>query len=385
MIKGIIVDDELPSIEINKRVIEESKEIEIIASTNDPSQALPLILQYKPDVVFLDIRMPFIDGLQIASQISKMYIDISIVFITAYEQYAREAFDMEALDYLLKPLELDKVNRVIQRFHKYKKIIECNGTSLDHDENYGKASIFTFGTMKICDTAKGQQTVRWRTNKTAELFAYFIVHDGQEVPKDQILECLWPELGIGQATTYMHTTIYKLKSTLNKAKIKFEFIYAESCYRMKLFDVFLDLKQFDALLHAKDIVNETNLKWYESKLSLYNGHLFGDKDYPWSTIVRENYLTHFVEVSNRVAQYYIKNIQYKMAKIHLLNILRLSNLDEETHLALLQVYYLSGERIAFIRHYKAMLQLFKEDLGLGPSLPVKQLYEQFIEEHGMRK
>lgn len=123
MIRTIIIDDEEAAINVLKLLLERiaKDEIEIIASSNSPSAGKTLILSKKPDLVFLDIEMPGMTGLELIRSIPD--INCQVVFVTAYDAYAIEAFELSAIDYLLKPVGADKLGKVIQ---KVKHNIEKN-------------------------------------------------------------------------------------------------------------------------------------------------------------------------------------------------------------------------------------------------------------------
>jgi two-component system LytT family response regulator len=88
-------------------------DVEIVATSNSPLTAKSLIEQHKPDLVFLDIEMPGMTGIDVIRSFENP--NFRIVFVTAYDAYAVEAFELSAIDYLLKPIGADKVVRVIQK------------------------------------------------------------------------------------------------------------------------------------------------------------------------------------------------------------------------------------------------------------------------------
>jgi two-component system LytT family response regulator len=108
MIKAIIIDDESKARDLLELLIKESgKNIRIVAKCQDLKTGIEQITLHQPDVVFLDIEMPHASGLQILEHIP--YPDFEIIFATAYDQYAIKAFELSALDYLLKPIDEDKL------------------------------------------------------------------------------------------------------------------------------------------------------------------------------------------------------------------------------------------------------------------------------------
>ena len=115
MIRVIIVDDEQPAIEELSYILSKYDEIDVVGKYNDGVQALEEIKSCQPDVVFLDISMPEIDGFMLAQQIINLNQNINIIFATAYNEYAVKAFEINAVDYILKPLEDARLNITISK------------------------------------------------------------------------------------------------------------------------------------------------------------------------------------------------------------------------------------------------------------------------------
>lgn len=99
-----VVDDEPLARERLIRIIEKNASHEVVGQAGDGVSALHLIQEHKPDVVLLDIRMPGMDGLEVARHLCKLEHPPAVVFCTAYDQYAVQAFDVQAVGYLLKPV-----------------------------------------------------------------------------------------------------------------------------------------------------------------------------------------------------------------------------------------------------------------------------------------
>lgn len=114
----IIVDDEPPAIRLLQKYAEQLPGLECIATTTKAIEALQLVEQHRPDIVFLDIQMPDLTGLQLSAIIKDK---VKIVFTTAYPQFAVEGFELNAVDYLLKPVAF---NRFITAVEKCRKAID---------------------------------------------------------------------------------------------------------------------------------------------------------------------------------------------------------------------------------------------------------------------
>jgi DNA-binding LytR/AlgR family response regulator len=113
---ALIAEDEpLMRERLKEKLAEAWPELEIVAEAADGAQALALFEEFRPDIAFLDIRMPGRTGLDVAAAIGAA---CHVVFITAYDQYALKAFDAGAVDYLLKPVDADRLLATVERVRR---------------------------------------------------------------------------------------------------------------------------------------------------------------------------------------------------------------------------------------------------------------------------
>lgn len=114
-LRTLIVDDEPLAIERMQVLCAEIPQLQVIGTANDGESALRLSEKLNPDLLLLDMTMPGKDGLQVASEAGKMDVPPAVIFVTAHENFAVEAFDLEAIDYVLKPVATDRLERAIER------------------------------------------------------------------------------------------------------------------------------------------------------------------------------------------------------------------------------------------------------------------------------
>ncbi len=116
MFKCVVAEDEaLLRDSLLQMLAEVWPELDVVAACDDGGAALEAIAEHQPDVVFLDIRMPGLSGLEVAAAMAEASPRSQIVFVTAYNQYAIDAFEKGAVDYLLKPIEKDRLAATVQR------------------------------------------------------------------------------------------------------------------------------------------------------------------------------------------------------------------------------------------------------------------------------
>jgi two-component system, LytTR family, response regulator len=114
MITAILIDDEVTSLESLKLAIEQyCPDVEIIGVYSAPEKGLEAIKKASPDLVFLDVQMPGMSGFEILQQASPITFDV--IFVSAYDKYAIKAIHFSALDYLLKPVDIDELIRAVKK------------------------------------------------------------------------------------------------------------------------------------------------------------------------------------------------------------------------------------------------------------------------------
>jgi two-component system response regulator LytT len=118
-ISAVLVDDEQLAREELSYLLKEFADIEVLATARNGLEAIKLIENLEPDVVFLDVQMPGLDGLGVIQQLREKNVPLPhFILATAYDQYALEAFRLDALDYLLKPIEKERLALSIERARK---------------------------------------------------------------------------------------------------------------------------------------------------------------------------------------------------------------------------------------------------------------------------
>ncbi len=142
----LVVDDETPARRRLQRMLDEIDECVVCGEAANGNEALALAEQTQPDVLLLDIRMPGMDGLEAARHLQSMEQPPAIIFTTAYNDYALQAFDTHAVDYLLKPVRRE---RLVDALHNAQRLTRMQTSALNMADEQPKAR------QRICARVRG--------------------------------------------------------------------------------------------------------------------------------------------------------------------------------------------------------------------------------------
>jgi two-component system, LytTR family, response regulator LytT len=116
--RAVVADDEEPARDELCFLLGQLDGVEVVGQAGDGVEALAALERLRPDAAFLDIQMPGLTGFEVARHVLETGLPLHIVFVTAYDQYAVEAFDVNAVDYLLKPVEAVRLEQAVQRLRR---------------------------------------------------------------------------------------------------------------------------------------------------------------------------------------------------------------------------------------------------------------------------
>jgi two-component system LytT family response regulator len=164
--RSIVVDDERLARNDLRLLLNNHKNIEIVGEASNGQEALDLIKEVAPDLVFLDIQMPGMNGFDVLENISS---EIKVIFVTAYDEFALRAFEVNALDYLLKPVSADRLQQSIERLDLTPDDSEADLRELEYHDRLLLKLDTSLGFLKIstiiCITSAGDYSEVLCNNK----------------------------------------------------------------------------------------------------------------------------------------------------------------------------------------------------------------------------
>ncbi|MDQ0176579.1 response regulator [Bacillus chungangensis] len=305
--RAILVDDEsLPLTYLKKMLENEMEGVEVVGAYLDPLEACEAVTSLQPDVVFLDIHMPEMNGLEIGERIQENFSDVEIVFITGYDRYAVDAFDLYAIDYVMKPIRLERLKKTVERLNE--RLLHRKMMRLEIEQE--RQHISCFNTLKVELPDGTFEVMKWRTAKAQELFAYMLHYRGSFIHRDSLLELLWPDFDVSRREKLLYTTVFHIRQSLEMYGLEGISIKRDDLndgYTFDIGSVSIDTEEWERDLKQLEPLEYDNMQIYERLVRTYTGDYFGAYDYLWAERERERLRRLWLNHAHRLSTYYIQN------------------------------------------------------------------------------
>ena len=350
--RAILVDDELPMLEELRQLLEDHGSLEIVGAYTEPLEALNEISTTRPDCAFLDIEMAGMNGIDVAKKLLEKKPGIKIVFITAYNNYAAQAFDVSARDYILKPVRPEHIRKAIDKL--------CRKQKEPVNQHESRLRIQSFGHFEVYIDNK---PLKWSRSKTKELFAYLLQHAGQRVSKFKLCDDLWTEYSLEQALANLQTSIWALRKNLKEvgySQIKIEF--AEDRYILNAGELDWDLLQFEKLYEA--FAESSSVESAKKAVALFKGGYAADEDWLWAEVFRQNLELRINHLAKNLAEELSRKERYPEAVELLWDVVKRSPSDERAMLLLLEVSEQVGGYSRLKGQYIQLMEFFEQEIGV---------------------
>lgn len=326
-----------------------------------PYEALTGVLDELPNVVFLDVKTKEYDGLSIARQIKQQAPEIHIVYVTTDNTYALEAFEIGAIDYLVPPFTKKRINRTLQR------IMTQQASPKTTDVKF-----CCFGHLAL-RLADGQiiKTIKWRTKKAQEVFAYFLLNHETELRKDFLVDLFWPHLDWDQGMNALYTTIYQIRKTLTALDVHITIDSGENTYIFHLNDVQYEVQNWAQQVEQLQTVEEQNIVQCIHRIYQYKGDFLGVHHYSWAEVEKFRLRSMWLQLVDKVAQYLREKKQYEdVAKVfHYVQ--TICPEEESSYFSLMKIYAQLDKREAVLANYRALVKMLDDRYDEEPSTEIQ--------------
>lgn len=360
MLKTIIVDDEPPALIKMEKLLSNHSSVIVEDKFTQALDALDYLKTHSVDAVFLDIEMPDMDGIELASHIIDLQGNAAIIFVTACNQYAVEAFRLNALDYLLKPVSPDRLRETIDRIIENRKTIAP----------VGKMKIRCFGKFEVI---AGEEEVKFRTEKAQELLAFLIESKGSYISRSKIIDSLWEDFEGDKAIINFNTTLHYVKKALLPYGIKINIMYDAGNYRINLEEIKCDYLQFSEFVQNKTTVNKNNILKHTEAADLYSGEYLSGWEAGWAAGKRLQLEEDYLRLLLTISKYYIETGESENAAKWLKAGLQQEPLHRELNYLLIKTLSRMKEQIAAMKYYELYANGLKKKLDMEPDDAFRKL------------
>ncbi|MBP1157329.1 MULTISPECIES: response regulator [unclassified Paenibacillus] len=377
-----MIDDEKPALLQLERLLEADGRIQVEGKFISAQAGLEHLERHGASIVFLDIDMPEMNGLEAAERIQQINGDIRIVYVTAYAHYAVEAFELYALDYLLKPVNPSRFAKTVERLAA--AIRHRNVEAETPPQPVKEKRVGCFKRLTLYDDVDTAKHYKWRTTKSQELFAFLIHHKGQWVSKDRLLEALWPNSLQDKAMTHLHTSIYQIRKLMKEWGVRATVEYALDSYRLSAEEIVTDVQLLEAI-PVEEAITEHNRERRESILDLYSGDYLEEHDFSWAATKRQELLNRYLSLSLTMAQYELDTGRERLAVQRLLRLQDKEPYSEEICEMLLTAYAKNNNFNALRSHYEFFVRLIRMELDKKPEKLTKDWLERLVHAKKFQK
>ncbi len=366
MLRTILVDDEKPALINLAYKLSKYDCIEIVGKYTEVELALEKIKEEKIDLIFLDIEMPGIKGINAAKFIKSFNPNINIAFVTAYDHYAVDAFEVEAIDYILKPVSEERLSKTISR------VIERTPVNTKTEPKAQKYKAVCFGNFVIL--SKQGQMIKWRLNKAKELAAYLIHHYNQYIHREKIIEDIWDGKMDKRTEKQLYTSIYYIRKNLKDNGIDVSVDYHGSMYKLCADEISCDKIEFEDILTKITKIDAEHINTLEEAIKLYQGDYLETENYSWAIAEKEQMKELYIRKLKDISNYYLSHKKYENAIFHLEKAIERDPFKEEIQIMLLKSYALNGDYEKKKKSYETLINLYGKELGIDAVERMKEKY-----------
>ncbi len=289
----VLVDDEYYALQGLKMELEEIGDVQITGLYEDPSKMLAEIVELRPDLIFLDVEMPQMDGFEVFARLMDLGCTSNIVFVTAYTQYAVRAFEINAVDYIVKPVTRARLEKTLER----SRIVSVPASPME----------LRFSCFRHFSIVAGGKDINagWRTRKAAELIAFLISEGGSYTAKEKIAEALWPEQEGRIAMSNLYMAYHYINKQAGQSGFRIPIESERGKMRIDMTGVTCDLSEFDKLLEkARAVTGERTPELLEEAAALYTGLPFEDAYFDWAGEIQGRYECRYLELLEQLICHY---------------------------------------------------------------------------------
>ncbi|MFF2092752.1 response regulator [Paenibacillus sp. NPDC058174] len=374
--KVILIDDEPVMHLIMRKMLVKYKEIQVAGTFADTAAATSFLNDNTDvELAFVDISMPGGSGLELAGKLDKAGSKTQVVFVTSHKDYALEAFELSVLDYLVKPVTQERLERTIHRVLESRKTVQQLEASGHASANARRTSISALGDFYI---RSEEGRVKWISSKSAELFAYLLLNRGRRISRSRLLADIFAGMTSINAEKYLNTAVYQMRKSLEPVGLREAVRSENDGYVLELDDAVVDYEEFERQAGELGKIGAENVEEALVVERLYTGDLFGSKAYVWAIHETDRLSERYASFVKNLAETLLTLPNTTAASKLLLKLHERNPLDESVVGLLMKKYGKDGDKKGLTAQYTDYVKLLKRELGIRPSQEMLLLYDSLV-------
>ncbi len=364
----VLIDDEILVSDYLEKLLSEFNRVDVIGKFTNPLDALKFIQSgVKVDVVFLDVYLPEYSGLKLAKQLRQSNPDISTVFITDQDEYAVRAFEVQATDFIVKPVLKERLKKTIDRIHSKTITITT--------EHALQITMFQKVTIVLSEDEIVPMT--FNTTKIQQLFLYLLHHRSKLVGKEQLIDLLWRDLEDKKAASQLYNAIYMIRKEVEPFNDHITIISRSGGYQLDFNNTLIDVEQFESSLSQLSNLNKTTINNYQRVLKMYTGHYLQGYFYDWIDSERYRLQNLWIKLALQVMVWYEAIGDKKSLKSLCLSAIRLVPISDEAYFYLMKMSANNNENSSVHFYFSKLQEVLNRELNINPSSEITTWYENW--------
>ncbi|MCR8632703.1 response regulator [Paenibacillus radicis (ex Xue et al. 2023)] len=381
--KVILIDDEPAMHLILSKMLLKLPGVHVAGAFSDTMSASSF-LRENTDIgmAFIDLSMPGESGIEFAAKLEASNSPMQVVFVTSHKEFALEAYELSVIDYLVKPVSQERLQRAVNRALANHRVIHSPSLSAPVSADSGKIVLTMLGDVAISNEAG---RVKWISRKCAELFAYLLLYRGKRIPRSRLVTDIFGGMHKANAENYLNTTVYQLRKSLEPLGMR-EVVRSENDgYALELKEPVIDYVEFEKQTEMLQSIDAGNVERALQIERLYTGDLFGDKAYVWAIHETERYAEMYALFVKRLAVVLISLRNTAIALKLLLKLNERNPLDESVIRHLMTIHEMTGDKKGLTALYTNYVRLLSRELGIRPSEELIHLYDLLLRRFSDKK
>ncbi len=360
-----LIDDEQPCLDELSWQLSGYPDIEIAGTFTHPLKAAQAIENDRPDAVFLDIDMPHMSGLELARKIQEKHTGVIILFVTAYEKYALDAYQSYPLDFLVKPVPDKRLIDTVSHLRKQYALLHPESEKCDG------LTIRCFGSFEIVS----DNAARFPTRRVRELLLYLIDRRGVAAARGELLNALFRGKSDPNTLNNLYVTLSRLKTLLDCWDNSRSLIRLTEDNALVVAPGVCDYTDFMRFAKQNATLSAQNAREAVRALTLCRGPYLENETCEWALESARDVEDEYERVALSLSGSLAAKRNALDAESVLNALLARNPLCAEGYGALLDLYMKTGNRVAFTARYEEYARVLKKELRVKPAAVYREHYE----------